>query len=94
MGRQAVALEPGAGLTPSGDWIAPPPVEDAANPRLKLYESTPEPLLFLHPLQVADTASGEASVRVSVLFQVCDMSRCLPPEEKTFDLKLKIAANK
>jgi hypothetical protein len=29
-----------------------------------------------------------------VLFQACDMSRCLPPEEQTFDLKLKVAPAK
>ena len=87
-----MTLDPEAGVTASGDWIAPPPLADAMNPQLKIYESTPEPMMFMHSLKVADNASGDVKVRVTVLFQTCDMSRCLPPEERIFDLKLKVVA--
>lgn len=86
------SVEPQAGVTAVGDWIAPPPVSDPTNPALKIYESTPEPLMFVHELRVAENASGEVQVRVSVLYQTCDLSRCLPPEQKTFDLKLQVAS--
>lgn len=87
-------LEPAAGLAATGDWVSPPPVADSSNPRLKVYESTPEPLVFTHALRVSDTATGEVKVRVNVLYQTCDFSRCLPPAEQKFDLTLKIAAKK
>jgi len=87
-------LEPGPGLIASGEWLVPPPVPDAHNPALKLYESTADPLVFRHALRVADTASGELKVKVSVLFQVCDAFRCLPPAEQFFDLKLKVVTEK
>jgi len=83
-------LEPGSGLLAVGDWIAPPAVSDPQNPRMKLYVSPPEQLLFMHPLRVADDASGEANVRAGLVYQTCNFSRCLPPTRKTFDLKLTV----
>jgi hypothetical protein len=65
-------------------------VSDPQNPRLKIYESTPEPLKFEHGMRVADGASGEVTVRVGLRYQVCDVFRCLPPAEEFFDLKLKV----
>jgi Disulphide bond corrector protein DsbC len=84
-------LEPGAGLTASGDWIAPPAVPDAHNPQMQVYESQPEPLIFLHGLRVANDVSGELTVRTGLVYQTCNFSRCLPPTRKTFDLKLSVA---
>ena len=84
-------LEPGAGVTAEGDWLAPPATPDPENPKLMLYQSQKDPLVFLHDLRVADDAKGEITVRAGVLFQTCDASRCLPPERKVFDLKLKVA---
>jgi hypothetical protein len=83
-------LEPGPGLTPSGDWIVPPSVADAQNPQMKIYESGPEPLILMHELRVANTAPREATVRVSVRFQTCNVQRCLPPARKVFNLKLAV----
>lgn len=83
-------LEPGPGLTPSGDWIAPPSVADAQNPQMKTYESAPEPLIFTRELRVANTAPREATLRVSVPFQTCNVQRCLPPSRRVFTLKLAV----
>jgi len=84
-------LEPGTGLTAMGDWIAPPPVPDAQNPRMKLYQSGSQPLIFMHEFRIADNASGEIGVRTGLVFQTCNFIRCLPPTRKTFDLKLTVA---
>ena len=84
-------LELGPGVAASGEWIAPPPVSDIQNPKVMVYESRPEPLIFLHSLRVAENASGEVAVRAGLIYQTCNSSRCLPPAREIFDLKLTVA---
>lgn len=83
-------LEPSSGLTPSGDWMTPPSIPDATNPQLKIYASSSDPLIFLHEMRVAESAAGEAQVRVTLRFQTCSAERCLPPTREVFALSLNV----
>lgn len=83
-------LEPGPGLTPLGDWTAPPSVADEQDPHMRLYESGPVPLIFSHEFRVAEKAAREVAVRVSFRFQTCNAEGCLPPTRKVFNLKLTV----
>jgi DsbC/DsbD-like thiol-disulfide interchange protein len=83
-------LEPGVRVTATGEWIAPPPVPDAQNPQIKLYVGQSEPLFFAPELRIANNASGPIVVRTGIFYQTCNVSRCLPPTGKTFDLSLTV----
>jgi DsbC/DsbD-like thiol-disulfide interchange protein len=86
------SIDPPAGLSPSGDWLTPAAVPDPRDSELTIYEG--DKLTFAHPMKVADTASGEQTIHVSIFFQTCNLEHCLAPTRKSFDLKLSVSPAK
>jgi len=86
------SIDPPEGLSVVGDWLTPAAVPDPRDTELTIYEG--EKLTFAHPIKVADTASGDQTVRVSIFFQTCNLEHCLAPTRKSFDLKLSVGSAK
>jgi len=70
------------GLTTVGEWGIQKPFPSANDPGVLIYENN---AVFTRKLFRRKEVTG--TIQVGLYYQTCDLRQCLPPVEKTLDLK-------
>lgn len=67
-----------------GDWKKSEPETTSDDPGVLIYK---DEAVFIHKAVKLRNAKGEGLIKAGLYYQTCNLRQCLPPKEKTFELK-------
>lgn len=73
------------GLKALGKWMISSPFPSAADKGVLIYE---EEAWFVHKVHRGAAVKAGSIITTGLYYQTCDIRQCLPPAEKTFELKI------
>jgi len=76
-------VKPDANVKLAGDWEKSKPTPTMMDKGVLIYEKE---AVFIHKL-IKKSGSATGSISAGLYYQTCNLRQCLPPIEKTFELK-------
>ena len=67
-----------------GEWKKTEPQTSSDDPGVLIYE---DEAVFIHKAVKRSDVKSSGVIKAGLYYQTCDLRQCLPPEEKTFELK-------
>lgn len=77
-------LKPSEGIQAVGTWQITKPFSSVTDAGVLVYENN---ALFVHKLVRSAGEKTKGVIHTGLYYQTCNLQQCLPPDEKTFDLK-------
>ena len=68
-----------------GTWIKSRPMTSVNDPGVLIYEHA---AIFMHKLARMPGDKQGGIIQAGLYYQTCNLKQCLPPDEKTFELKI------
>ncbi|MFT7630972.1 MAG: hypothetical protein ACI87E_001986 [Mariniblastus sp.] len=81
-----IELEPGEGFESSEDWETTTPHPSATNPRISIWERE---CVFAKPLTLTTKGALPDQIALTIKYQICNESMCLPPVSKRIELSFQ-----